>query len=391
MIPEPVPHQNPATVLLVDDEPANLSVLSQLLEPHYRVLAANSGERALRLAAASLRPDLILLDIMMPGMDGYEVLRRLRDFEGTRAIPVIFVTALDATVDEALGFSLGAMDYITKPIRPAVLLARVRAQIALKRMRDELDDRALQLEGEVQKRTEALNLALAAAQTAMQARRELFSNMSRELRTPIDGILGTLEMVLDEEISDEVRELLTVAQGSSLALGTLLTEILDDASATGGHESIVRAPYDPAKVARDVCNCFAAAALAKGIGLECHLAAALPETLVGDPVKLRRTLTLLIDNALKFTERGGVMLEVAQGDGRLIYRVSDTGCGIAPEKLGAISAPFPQADGSTVRRDGGIGLGLTLATELVELLGGTLQVESTLGDGSMFSFWVPMQ
>lgn len=139
-------------ILIVDDVPENLSVLGELLQPTYRVRAANSGARALQIANSLPPPDLILLDVMMPGMDGYQVLRELRDNATTRDIPVIFVTAMDGTDDEEKGLDLGAVDYITKPIRPAIVLARVRAQLELKRARDILSDHNAYLEQEVARR-----------------------------------------------------------------------------------------------------------------------------------------------------------------------------------------------------------------------------------------------
>ena len=139
-------------ILIVNDVPENLSVLGELLQPTYRVRAANSGARALQIANSPPPPDLILLDVMMPGMDGYQVLRELRDNATTRDIPVIFVTAMDGTDDEEKGLDLGAVDYITKPIRPAIVLARVRAQLELKRARDILSDHNAYLEQEVARR-----------------------------------------------------------------------------------------------------------------------------------------------------------------------------------------------------------------------------------------------
>lgn len=144
--------QQKATILIVDDIPENLAVLGDLLQPSYRVLAATSGARALSLAVADPRPDLILLDVMMPQMDGYQVLDQLLMQPATRTIPVIFVTALDMTQDEERGLSLGAVDYISKPLRPAIVLARVRAHIDLKRARDRLENHNACLEAEVARR-----------------------------------------------------------------------------------------------------------------------------------------------------------------------------------------------------------------------------------------------
>lgn len=141
-----------ATVLIVDDTPENLSVLGELLQPNYRVRAANSGRRALQIARGDPTPDLILLDVMMPEMDGYEVLSELQATPATRNIPVIFVTAMDGTQDEERGLERGAVDYITKPIRPSIVLARVRTQLDIKHARDILAGQNSFLEAEVARR-----------------------------------------------------------------------------------------------------------------------------------------------------------------------------------------------------------------------------------------------
>lgn len=141
-----------STLLIVDDEPANLAVLAQTLQPHYRVRAANSGARALQAARSAPRPDLILLDVMMPDLDGYAVLQQLRADPASRDIPVIFVTALDDDANEERGLRLGAIDYIGKPIKPAVVLARVATHLELKLARDRLAEQNTWLEAEVARR-----------------------------------------------------------------------------------------------------------------------------------------------------------------------------------------------------------------------------------------------
>ncbi|MBK8957316.1 MAG: two-component system response regulator [Proteobacteria bacterium] len=144
--------QGRTTILVVDDTPDNLSILGELLKPHFHVRVANSGARALAAVRTEPRPALILLDIMMPELDGYEVLRRLKSNPATSDIPVIFVTALNATEDESRGLALGAVDYITKPVRPAIVLARIRCQLELKEARDRLSDQNAWLEREVARR-----------------------------------------------------------------------------------------------------------------------------------------------------------------------------------------------------------------------------------------------
>lgn len=147
-----VPVSELPTILLVDDTKENLTVIGQILRPHYRVRVANSGSRALQIVHTDPRPDLILLDVMMPEMSGYEVLQILRSQDAVRHIPVIFVTALSADDDEEYGLSLGAVDYVTKPVKPALLLARVHAQLELKQARDRLAQQNVYLDAEVRRR-----------------------------------------------------------------------------------------------------------------------------------------------------------------------------------------------------------------------------------------------
>jgi len=141
------------TVLVVDDTPDNLQLMSGLLKDEYRVKVANSGERALKIVISDDPPDIVLLDIMMPEMDGYEVCRRIKAFKQTKLVPVIFLTAMSEVQDETRGFELGAVDYITKPISPPIVLARVRTHLALKAAADFLRDKNAYLEAEVQRRT----------------------------------------------------------------------------------------------------------------------------------------------------------------------------------------------------------------------------------------------
>lgn len=164
------------TILIVDDNPENLTLLGELLRGTYRVRAANSGARALQLLASGPAPDLILLDVMMPGLSGYEVLQRLREQPGLQQIPVIFTTAMDAVEDEQRGLSLGAVDYITKPLRPAIVLARVKTHLALKQARDRLSEENQLLEAEVERRGHEAHAIQAVAIRALASLAETRDN-----------------------------------------------------------------------------------------------------------------------------------------------------------------------------------------------------------------------
>jgi putative two-component system response regulator len=184
------------TVLVVDDTRENLTVLGQLLRPYYHVRVANSGQRALQVADSEPRPDLILLDVMMPEMDGYAVLQSLRQQASTRDIPVIFVTAMDADEDEERGLSLGAVDYVTKPVKPGLLLARVRAHLELKAARDALSRQNTELDAEVHRRMAENDLikdfSLNALATLAEKRDNETGNHLRRTQAYIEALMEQL-------------------------------------------------------------------------------------------------------------------------------------------------------------------------------------------------------
>ena len=211
------------SILIVDDAPENLRVLSGILEPHYTVRAARSGERGLEIANGEVVPDLVLLDGMMPGMDGFEVLRRLQSEPRTAAVPVIFVTALDTIGDEERGLALGAVDYIQKPVQPAVVLARVRTHLELKSARDELRARNVALEAEVAARMQE-NLLVQEA--TIHALAELAEMRDSETGNHIKRTQGYVEVLADAlEDHPRFRSVLTDTYRRTLAKSAPLHDI----------------------------------------------------------------------------------------------------------------------------------------------------------------------
>ncbi|WP_374483156.1 two-component system response regulator [Zoogloea sp.] len=184
-----------STILIVDDTRTNLSVIGGILSSEYRVRVANSGERALKVAATVPKPDLILLDIMMPGMDGYQTISLLRKNPATRNIPVIFVTAMTSDEDEEIGLQLGAVDYITKPIRPSILLARVRTHLALKAAQSELASMNQQLEAQVRQRTRDLELV---KDVSMQALATLAEKRDQETGNHLVRTRSYIELLMQD-------------------------------------------------------------------------------------------------------------------------------------------------------------------------------------------------
>ncbi|MBF0530158.1 MAG: response regulator, partial [Deltaproteobacteria bacterium] len=221
------PEKNKPLILIVDDTPTNIQVLAEALRTDYRVKVATSGKLALDiLGKKDGRPDIILLDVMMPVMDGYEVCALLKSSPTTKDIPVIFITAMIGEDDERKGLELGAVDYIRKPFKPSLVKARIRNHLDLKRYRDHLEEM-------VEQRTSELKQAKEAAEAANRAKSIFISTMSHELRTPLNHIIGFIDLVRSKdygEINPEQEEYLGYALASGRHLLALVNNIPDFAS-----------------------------------------------------------------------------------------------------------------------------------------------------------------
>jgi signal transduction histidine kinase len=384
------------TVLVVDDAPDHLEIIGEFLRPRYLVRTASSGCEALALAKTLPLPDLILLDVMMPVMDGYAVFAELRKAPETRDIPVIFVTASDEEAEEERGLQLGAADFVVKPIRPVTLLARVNTQLALNAATRALNMQNVLLEQRVAQKTGHLAQALIAAEAANRAKTEFLLNMSHELRTPMNGIIGMCDLLLDAGLNAEQMEFAEIVKSSTESLNIVLSDILNFARGEADGLVVKPVPFKVRELIDQLHELFRARSIEKNLAFECRVASEIPAQLTGDVAQLRQVLLRLIDNAFKFTDRGKVSVDVMPGASvkadaaTLRLEIRDSGIGIAAHRHDSIFHAFTQADGSLTRKHGGLGLGLAMAKQLIESMHGKIGVDSQEGSGSLFWAELPL-
>lgn len=373
-----------ARVLIVDDSDAHLRLMRYELEKSgYEVSTARSGVEALALAEKE-RPDLVLLDVLMPEMDGFETCRRLKADAGLKPIPVLMWTSLDNTDDVVRGLEVGAQDYVTKPFVTEVLQARIRTALRGKEARDELVETNRKLV-DSQK----------AAEHALNVRNEFLSHVSHELRTPLTTVHQFLSILLDGlggELSDDQKEYLEICMRSAKQLRSMISDLMDVTRTQNGKLRVSPRPIDLAAVLQQVVRTQEAPASAKGITLESNIEL-LPEVL-GDHTRVRQVVSNLIDNALKFTPEGGTISLHAQRDvddpSFVRVEVRDTGCGISQEAQDRIFQYMQQEGDNDWRSRNGLGIGLFICRELVTRQAGRIWVESEPEKGSSFLFTLPV-
>jgi two-component system sensor histidine kinase/response regulator len=421
------------TILIVDDNRNNLTTLRLLLRrlPDCLVVEASSGEEALLLLIEH-DVDLVLLDVQMPVMDGFETARHMRMTERTRHIPILFITAV-FRAEEFMrqGFEVGAVDYLTKPLDDNLLLNRVQLYLRLfdreKQLRSalgslgekerelaeinrelerrvasrtsELERKNRELEQEIGRRRETeqrLRKAKREADEANRAKSEFLATMSHEIRTPMNTILGVGELLARNHGSEEQTHYLELFTSAGESLLEIINDILDISKIEAGGVELEHKIFSLRRIAYDAIDIIEPRASAKGLQIVFCGFRSLPDYVIGDPSRIRQVLINLLGNAVKFTENGMVAL---LGDGerlqenrwQVVFHVVDTGIGIPQEQQQRVFARFTQADTSTTRKYGGTGLGLTISQRLIELMSGTLTLHSEEDCSSTFTVTLPLE
>ncbi len=367
-----------ADILVVDDNQANLRLLTDVLSSrNYRVHEALNGPEALRIAQSAL-PDLVLLDISMPGMDGFEVCTRLKADASTRDIPVIFISALSDIDDVVRGFEVGGVDYITKPFKFREVLARIASQLTLVRQRQEIEA----LRHQDRQTFESLN----------RMKNEFIRMATHDLRNPLNVILGYRSVLQRLTVAEEHRALMDEAlqaiDDNVEKMRKLVTDMLDLAQMETSWQ-FKPAPVSLAGLLEKAVGNFHLIAEQKGI----TLALAPPTgdtTVIVDASAITRVVDNLIVNALKYTPPGERIAVRAKLRGQhAIIQVGDTGIGIPPEDVPRVFDAFYRVKRPDVPDVEGTGLGLSIVKAIVERHGGHIDVRSKVGTGSVFSVILP--
>jgi signal transduction histidine kinase len=371
-------------ILVVDDNANNRFTVQTLLArlPDVSIVEVASGEEAL-LCTVEQEVHLVLLDVQMPGMDGYETAQHMQMIERTRHIPIVFLTAVYKSQEfMQRGYAVGAVDYLTKPLDENLLLNRVRFY-----QHHQAQERKLAAVADLlRSQSQALLQAKEFAESANRAKSVFLANMSHELRTPLNAILGFAQMIgQDPALGAENRQRIGTVNRAGQHLLELINDVLEISRIEAGRVSVKLESFDLGELLATVEDIIRVRADDRGLAFRVEVQGERPRHVLGDAHHLRQVLINLLGNAVKYTDQGSVLLRVSAAAGTIRFEVIDTGPGISAEEQTLLFQAFSQTMVGVAKGEGS-GLGLAISQEFVRLMGGELQVDSVPGRGSNFFF-----
>lgn len=393
-------------ILIVDDNPRNLQVLGRILqEKNYAIEFATNGLAALEWLDNSVF-DLILLDINMPGIDGFEVCANIRSREAFNNMPVIFLSANSDRESILKGFDQGAQDYVTKPFDSRELLVRVKTHLELKDSQEYLQDANKVLEEKVTERTvhlqqankllQELNIELSKAKEKAEASDKLKSaflnNISHEIRTPLNGIVGFSSFLMDDEINPEDKSsFLKILNESTNRLVQTITDYVDISMLVSGTLIPNYSYFNLWDVFYAILEKHVTAAKEKENRISLLPTADTGDFLTfNDDILLQKVLNHLVGNAIKFTKQGEIHLGLTKDHSNIVLSIKDTGIGISKESHDKIFETFVQENIAATRGHEGSGLGLSISYGIMQVLKGSIRIESEKGIGTLVELRIPV-
>jgi len=373
-------------ILIIDDVIENVGLLGDTLDDLAEVQFATSGQEGVDLAQAA-PPHLILLDVMMPDMDGFQVLDQLKRDKRTAQVPVLFVTARTDVETESRALIRGAVDFIQKPIRAEAVRSRVQLHLRLSQQTAELSAANAALESRIDQRSQELVEALGRAEASARTKASFLARVSHELRTPLNTVIGLAQVGLRDAAAGlpvETHYARILSAGQEL-LG-VINDVIDFSALEMGGLNVRRQPLILADTVAQAVQKVEPSAAAKGLSFQVTWALSASLVVLGDARRVEQVLVQLLSNAVKFTQTGHVHLDIRETPEQVVLEVSDTGIGMSPRQLQNLFQPFEQMDGSNTRPYSGLGLGLVIAQHLAQEMGGIIEVSSLPGEGTEVRF-----
>jgi signal transduction histidine kinase len=395
-------------ILIIDDEEVNVRLLKRILEfGGFKNIVCTTDSRETLALFQDVRPDLILMDWLMPHLDGYAVVGQLSELIGPDDyLPIVVLTADVSPQAKRQALNIGATDFLNKPIDAVEVTLRVGNLLKARWAHLKIRQQNAVLEETVHRRTLHLEQALlelrqsnaeveAARESATRYKSEFVSNITHELRTPMNGVISMADLLLQTQLDPDQNEFAKLIRESADSMIAIIDDVLHFSKIEVGRLSFEILDFDLIETIRRTEETLARRAQAKDIQLSLEIASDVPARLRTDPQRLRQILINLIDNALKFTSEGKVIVRVSKGsetatEAEIRFEVEDSGIGIPLEVQNRLFQAFSQADGSTTRKYGGTGLGLAIAMQLVALMKGQIGLRSEPGKGSTFWFTAQM-
>lgn len=373
-------------LLVVDDDEVDTLIIKKSLKTSSIVNSIDTAELG-RVAISLLLQNkyaCIFIDYQLPDMNGIELLKTIRA-KGINT-PAIIITSQGDEATAVLAIKAGASDYISKTMLTTEGLAQS--------LRNALKAREIEIERD--RAQNELAKAKEIAENSLKIKEQFLANMSHEIRTPMNGIMGITELLLDTTIDNAQKEYLLAIKKSSENLLIIINDILDFSKIESGNLTIEETPFDIRSLVKSVLNLLGAKSSEKNIVLRSHIDNNIPESLIGDPLRINQILINLVGNAIKFTPQGKISVDINMIKKELNIvaleiKIIDSGIGIPKEKLETIFESFSQVSTSTSRKFGGSGLGLTISKKLTELMGGTICAQSEIGKGSTFLINIPLK